>query len=45
MRDKVLELRDQITARDEIAPEPTETRPEPVEDDLAKRRQRLAKPE
>ena len=45
MRDKVLELRDQIAARDEIAPEPTEARPEPVEDDLAKRRQRLAKPE
>ncbi len=46
MRDKVLELRDQITAREDVAPEPpTETRPEPVEDDLAKRRQRLSKPE
>jgi len=45
MRDKVLELRDQITAREEIAPESTETQPEPVEDDLVKRRQRLSKPE
>ena len=47
MRDKILELRDQIAARDEVAPEPesSETRPEPVEDDLAKRRQRLTKPE
>lgn len=45
MRDKVLELRDQITSRDEAAPEPSESRSEPVEDDLAKRRQRLAKPE
>ncbi len=45
MRDKVLELRDQIASRDEVAPEATETRTEPVEDDLAKRRQRLAKPE
>lgn len=45
MRDKVLELRDQITAREEIASQPTETQPEPVEDDLAKRRQRLSKPE
>ncbi len=45
MRDKVLELRDQITSRDEVAPESSESRSEPVEDDLAKRRQRLAKPE
>ncbi|MEP6988821.1 MAG: hypothetical protein ABI970_24685 [Chloroflexota bacterium] len=45
MRDKVLELRDQIASRTEAAPETPETRPEPVEDDLAKRRQRLAKPE
>ena len=45
MRDKVLDLRDQIAARTETAPETPETRPEPVEDDLAKRRQRLAKPE
>ncbi len=45
MRDIVLELRDQITAREEVAPEPTETQPKPVEDDLAKRRQRLSKPE
>jgi len=46
MRDKVLELRDQITAREEVtSSQPTETQPEPVEDDLAKRRQRLSKPE
>lgn len=45
MRDKVLELRDQIASRAEAASETPETRPEPVEDDLAKRRQRLAKPE
>jgi phage shock protein A len=47
MGNKILELRDQIAARTEVAvePETTETRPEPVEDDLAKRRQRLAKPE
>jgi len=45
MRDKVLGLRDQIASRAEAAPETAETRPEPVEDDLAKRRQRLAKPE
>ncbi len=45
MRNKVLELRDQIAARDEIVPKPTETQAEPVEDDLAKRRQRLSKPE
>jgi phage shock protein A len=47
MGNKILELRDQIAARNEVAPEPesSETRPEPVEDDLAKRRQRLAKPE
>ena len=45
MRDKVLELRDQIASRTVVTPESTEIRPEPVEDDLAKRRQRLAKPE
>ncbi|MBI1279356.1 MAG: hypothetical protein GC179_14605 [Anaerolineaceae bacterium] len=45
MRDRVLELRDQITAREEMASQITETQPKPVEDDLAKRRQRLSKPE
>jgi phage shock protein A len=45
MRDKVLELRDQIAARSEVTPETTETQSEPVEDDLTKRRQRLSKPE
>jgi phage shock protein A len=45
MRDKVLELRDQIAARSEVAPETTETQSEPVEDDLTKRRQRLSKRE
>ena len=48
MGNRILELRDQIAARTEVTaaePEATETRPEPVEDDLAKRRQRLAKPE
>jgi phage shock protein A len=45
MRDKVLELRDQIAARSEVTPETTETQSKPVEDDLTKRRQRLSKPE
>jgi phage shock protein A len=45
MRDKVLELRDQIAARSEVTPETVETQSEPVEDDLTKRRQRLSKPE
>ncbi|MCA0452533.1 MAG: hypothetical protein LCI00_00985 [Chloroflexi bacterium] len=55
MRNKVAELRDQLTARTEVAAAanevPTETEAEPetktnaVDDDLAKRRQRLAKPE
>ncbi len=47
MRDKVLELRDQIATRDEqsVPDDAAEIRPEPVEDDLAKRRQRLSKPE
>lgn len=48
MRDKVLELRDQVASREEIAPAPPEDGPPPstnVDDDLAKRRQRLSKPE
>ena len=45
MRDKVLELKDQIAARNETAPESLEVPPEPIEDDLVKRRQRLTKPE
>ena len=45
MRDKVLELSDQIASRTKVSSEPVETNPEPVEDDLTKRRQRLSKPE
>ncbi len=45
MKDKVLELRNQITSRTEVSSETVETNPEPVEDDLTKRRQRLSKPE
>lgn len=49
MRNKVAELRDQLTARAEVTEKPAETEEAPetknVDDDLAKRRQRLAKPE
>ncbi len=49
MRNKVAELRDQLSARSEVAADLPETEAAPeaktVDDDLAKRRQRLAKPE
>lgn len=45
MRDKVVELRDQLVTRGEPSEIATETSPEVVDNDLEKRRKRLAKPE
>lgn len=45
MRDKVVELRDQLVTRGEPTETATETTPEVVDNDLEKRRKRLAKPE
>ncbi len=45
MRDKVVELRDQLVTRGEPSVTATETSPEVVDNDLEKRRKRLAKPE
>lgn len=45
MRDKVVELRDQLDTRGEPTETATETTPEVVDNDLEKRRKRLAKPE
>lgn len=45
MRDKVVELRDQLVTRGEPSEAAAETSPEVVDNDLEKRRKRLAKPE
>lgn len=45
MREKVLELRDQVASRGEISAKPEDNTTEVVSDDLEKRRRRLAKPE